>query len=138
MKANTLFPFQAALVIDDDEICRALAQQIISALGCAVVQVAENGQQGLQALRSMQPAPDFMLCDIFMPEKDGIEFVMDLVALDYRGGLVLVSGGGNDMLEAAAQIAEVNGLRVLGALHKPLSQAALAQALQALAPPAPG
>jgi CheY-like chemotaxis protein len=137
MKADKPFQFQSALVIDDDDVCRALAQQLITALGCAHVQGAEDGGQGLRALRAMRPAPDFMLCDIFMPEKDGIEFVTDLAELRYPGGLVLVSGGGRDMLEAAAQIAEANGLRVLGALHKPLSEQALALALQKLLP-APG
>jgi CheY-like chemotaxis protein len=130
--ADTVFNFQSALIIDDDEVCRALAQQLITALGCARVELADDGEKGLRVLQAMRPAPDFMLCDIFMPEKDGIEFVMDLVSLGYKGGLVLVSGGGRDMLEAATQIAEVNGLRIVGALHKPLSEQALAQALQRL------
>lgn len=132
MKTETPFHFQSALVIDDDEICRALALQILAGLGCERILTAEDGAQGLRALKTLAKAPDFMLCDIFMPEKDGIEFVTELSELKYRGGLVLVSGGGRDMLDAAAQIARVNGLQVLGALQKPLSEAAIVQALRRL------
>ena len=126
---------QTALVIDDDEIACALAQQILLAMGFAKVYLAENGARGLAMLAALQPAPDLMLCDIFMPEKDGIEFVMELAQRRYPGGLVLVSGGEVSMLRMAAQIAELNGLRVLASLHKPLGTQALAQALQRLDPP---
>lgn len=135
MTNATPFHFQTALLIDDDAICLGLARQIIEGLGCSRILTAEDGDQGLRTLRALPKAPDFMLCDIFMPEKDGIEFVTELSELHYRGGLILVSGGGRDMLEAAAQIAQVNGMRVLGVLQKPLSEAALAQALRQLDAP---
>jgi CheY-like chemotaxis protein len=94
------------------------------------VQSAGDGSQGLQMLRNMQPAPDLMLCDIFMPQKDGIEFVMDLAKLGYQGGLILITGGAPSMMEAAAGIAAASGLRLLGTLQKPLSDTALISVLR--------
>ncbi len=126
----TPFPFRSALVIDDDDICCALAAQIIANLGCPQVQSASDGSLGLQLLQRMQPAPDLLVCDIFMPGKDGIELVMDLIQLRYPGGLLLVTGGDSSMLEAAADIATVSGLRLLGTLQKPLSENAMRSTLQ--------
>jgi CheY-like chemotaxis protein len=124
------FPFQSTLVVDDDAICCALAAHLMTGLGCPQVQSASDGSQGLHLLQHMQPPPDLMLCDIFMPEKDGIEFVMDLARLRYPGGLILITGGDTSMLDAAAGIATASGLRLLGTLQKPLLESALLAALQ--------
>lgn len=135
MNTRTIPSVQTVLVMDDDEICRALAEQQLVAQGCTTVLMAEDGVHGLRLLQTLARAPDLLVCDIFMPEKDGIELVMDLCELHYRGGLILLSGGGRDMLDAAAQIAQVNGLQVLGAFQKPLSDQDLAQALRQLQTP---
>ncbi len=76
------------------------------------------------------PTPlDYLICDIFMPDMDGIEFIVQLVARRYAGGLILVSGGDAEVLGMTKTVAEKNGLRVRGAFKKPLYATELAQAL---------
>jgi CheY-like chemotaxis protein len=77
----------------------------------------------------MPKLPDFLICDVFMPDMDGIEFVGELAKQRYQGGLVLVTGVSQSMLEVASDIAIAKGLRVLGTLTKPVSQASLEKAL---------
>jgi CheY-like chemotaxis protein len=115
------------LVVDDDEYSRELARLTLSQLGYDNVHVAQDGNEGLRVLDTLQPPPDFLICDIFMPDIDGIEFVAGLVRRDYRGGLILVTGGDVQMLSVARLIAVQSGLNVLAALTKPLQQDALQQ-----------
>jgi CheY-like chemotaxis protein len=117
------------LVVDDDEFSRDLARIALGNLGFTQVQTARDGRDGLRAFDEMPQPPDFLICDVFMPDKDGIEYVAELAARGYRGGLILVSGGDAHMLSLARQIAVESGLNVLGAFTKPLQQHELHQAL---------
>jgi EAL domain-containing protein (putative c-di-GMP-specific phosphodiesterase class I) len=60
---------------------------------------------------------------------DGVEFVRHLVRIGYMGSLVLVSGEEDRILQTAERLARAHRLRVLGALHKPISQSQLQHVL---------
>lgn len=117
------------LVVDDDEYSLELALITLGKLGFTQVQAARDGNEGLRAMVAMERPPDLLICDIFMPNKDGIEFVGELVKLRYQGGVILVSGGDAQMLDMARQIAMQSGLKVLGAFAKPLLQDVLREAI---------
>jgi CheY-like chemotaxis protein len=122
-------PLKTALVVDDDPFSLAIAQRALKKLGFAECVVAEDGAEGLRFLAQMACAPDLILCDIFMPNKDGIEFLDALAKLRYQGQVVLVSGGRTAMLEMAGLLARTGGLNVTAKITKPLDQEQLAQAL---------
>ena len=81
------------LVVDDDEYSLYLAVHTLGKLGLYQVQTASDGENGLRTLEVMAQPPDILICDIFMPDKDGIEFVTELATRGYRGGVILNSGG---------------------------------------------
>jgi CheY-like chemotaxis protein len=62
------------LVIEDDLASLDLVSYLLGHKGYEVHR-AENGKQGLQVVRSLQPAPDLILTDIQMPELNGYEFL---------------------------------------------------------------
>jgi CheY-like chemotaxis protein len=117
------------LVIDDEESSQALARQSLEFIGVRQIVVVGDGAAAVRALDHLVRPPDFVVCDIFMPESDGIEVVTALVARHYAGGLVLVTGGDNQYLVIAKRIARFHGLKLLAALTKPLSPEALQEAL---------
>lgn len=119
----------SVLVVDDDEFSRAIFRANVASLGLSNIQEASDGRAGVQAMNHMPQPPDFLICDIFMPDMDGIEFVNELTRRGYAGGLILVTGVNMDMLEVAAQIATVNGLRVVGSFIKPVRRSHLAAAM---------
>jgi two-component system chemotaxis response regulator CheY len=61
-------------LIEDDPDIRDALSQILGLEGFAV-QAAENGQEGLNQLRSMPTTPDMILLDIMMPVMDGYQFL---------------------------------------------------------------
>lgn len=65
------------LVVEDDIASLNLATYLLEHSGHRVHQ-AEDGQQGLQTARSLQPAADLILSDIQMPVMDGHAFLTAL------------------------------------------------------------
>lgn len=120
---------QSALVIDDDEFSREILRKNLLQIGLGDVTLAGNGREGVTALNSMSCEPDFLICDIFMPDMDGIEFIAELARRHYKGGLILVTGVNLEMLDVAREIASMNQLNVLGCLIKPLKKELLSQTM---------
>ncbi len=129
MTTEILETQSTVLVIDDDDYSLDLARLTLGKLGFTKVQTAHDGSVGLRLLDEMPEPPDFVICDIFMPERDGIEFVGELAKRRYPGGVILISGGDAQMLALARQIAVASGLNLRGAFTKPLQQEQLHQAL---------
>jgi CheY-like chemotaxis protein len=118
-----------ALVIDDEEISRELARIALEQIGFSDISVVGDGAMALLAMDRMHRQPDYVICDIFMPQSDGIELVNALAQRHYGGGLVLVSGGDSQFLVIAKRVARFHGLNLLGSLTKPIRTEALAEAL---------
>ena len=108
------------LVVDDDESSLDYTSLVLEGLGVAHIKTARNGLEGLSTLDKMHARPDLLICDVFMPEQDGIEFCAELQQRKFDGALILVSGGDRNMLSLARQLAESQGLKVLDAVSKPI------------------
>ncbi len=109
----------SVLVVDDDPFSCELLQEMLLTLGITDVTVAGNGQEALRHLND-GATPDYLISDLYMPDMDGIDLINSLTTLPYRGGLILLSGVDVEMLSLARQIAQDQGLQVLGAVMKPL------------------
>lgn len=48
------------------------------------VAFATDGHAGLKLFDRMEPKPDPILCDIFMPEKDGVEICNSLADQHFK------------------------------------------------------
>ncbi len=125
-----------ALVVDDDLFSQQLLGEMLAQDGLFEVHCAIDGQHALRALAEMASPPDLLICDVYMPNMDGIEFLRELGRNSYRGDIVLLSGVNEQVLGAARAIAVANGLRVRGAFTKPLAYAQLLQAITLEAKPA--
>ena len=119
------------LVVDDDDFFHALLAELFVSLGVPQVLTAKSGSEALKLLKSHPTPIDFLVCDVFMPDMDGIEFLNHLVSRKYTGAIVMASGVDLEMLDLARTIANANGLRLLGAMTKPVSREKLGQTLDA-------
>lgn len=83
---------QLALVVDDDEVfrnrlCRALAQRNWEA------EAAADGDEALMVAR--ERSPDFVLVDLRMPGRGGLEVVQDLRSIDSSMTIIVLTGYGS-------------------------------------------
>src|SRR5438105_9047079 len=93
------------LVVDDDADIRSMLETALQLAGHEV-HVAPDGRQ---AIESYQRAPaDVVVLDIFMPEKEGIETLLELRQRFANAKIIVMSGGGRlgtrDFLAHAAQL----------------------------------
>ncbi len=79
------------LLIDDDDQLRGLLQAILEGAGYEV-NTASDGKQGVHRFRDKRA--DLAIVDIFMPEKEGLETIVELKQIDPNVKAVAISGGG--------------------------------------------
>jgi CheY-like chemotaxis protein len=120
---------KSALIVDDDSFIQDYFSEMLPTLGIADIHTAGNGYVGLHILTELPRAPDFLICDVFMPDMDGFEFLGELAKRKYQGGIVLVSGLDITLMDIARQMALDRGLKVWGAFSKPVSVASLSTTL---------
>lgn len=77
------------LVIDDSPAMAESLAMMLEDHGFRVL-TAENGFRGLQVFREKRPA--VVLIDILMPEKDGIETILEMRRSDPGAKIIAVSG----------------------------------------------
>jgi CheY-like chemotaxis protein len=120
---------QSVLVVDDDPFSQDLLREILNSLGVEQIYCANNGIEGMRSLSRLNCRPDLLICDVFMPDMDGFEFLNKLGQLNYSGGVILVSGGNLEMLQIAKDVALADGINLKGAYPKPVSSSILKQAI---------
>ena len=80
---------RSILVIEDDAEMRRMLQQLLAAAGYEV-RTADDGKAA-GALCESKP-PDLVITDIYMPNKDGLEVIMDLRASFPQVKIIAMSG----------------------------------------------
>ncbi|MBF0179120.1 MAG: response regulator [Magnetococcales bacterium] len=114
------------LVIDDDISIRALLREILEEEG-HVVEEANDGRAGLRQFRKQRP--DLVMTDILMPEKDGVELIMELKELSAQIPILAMSGGGRG-LDAAFNLRMAQDFGANRVLVKPFSRSQALELVQ--------
>lgn len=108
------------LLIDDDPALRSAVAQSLARSGYQVVE-AGNGAEGLSIYRA-DPA-DLIITDIVMPEKEGLETIMELRKEFPSVKVIAISGGGRNRPGDYLPVAKRLGAN--RALAKPFSRSEL-------------
>jgi CheY-like chemotaxis protein len=94
------------LVIDDNEIVLKLIRDLLEEAGFRVLE-ANDGKKGLSLYYSNYPS--LVITDIVMPEKDGLEVIMELNRQLPRPKIIALSGGGRLGSDTYLDLAEQLG-----------------------------
>jgi CheY-like chemotaxis protein len=111
------------LLLDDDPFTLAMLGDLLDEIGQFEVFSEPDARRALRTLSVSMP--DLVICDLALPDMDGIEFMQAAAQAGFSGGVVLLSGLDGGLRAAAATLAQAHGLRVLGSFGKPLTLAAL-------------
>jgi CheY-like chemotaxis protein len=119
------------LLLDDDRFMLDVLRDMFSVLdtsGAFEIHAELDARRALAALP--RHAPDLLVCDLAMPEMDGIEFLQAAAVQGFSGRVILVSALEDGVRNAATELARALGLRVAGAFRKPLGIEQLRHAVQ--------
>ena len=108
------------LIIDDEEDIRLTVRLALESMGHDVTE-AVNGNDGLQHFSAEQN--DLVITDILMPDKEGIETIIELKKIQPDLKVIVMSGGGRINATHVLETAKRLGANV--ALKKPFSIADL-------------
>jgi CheY-like chemotaxis protein len=122
-----------ALVVDDDAFMREFIADLLQDLGLADIATAADGAEAIARLRNPDLIrPHLIIADLQMPGQDGFQLLAALAEQRYDGGLILLSGQEDRILNSAMLMARFHQLQVLAALPKPPDPAALSRAIAQL------
>jgi DNA-binding response OmpR family regulator len=115
------------LVIDDDSGVREVMARALARDGHEVV-TAADGNEGLSVAR--REPPDLVITDIFMPEREGLDTIMELRKWRPDLRIIAISGGGHFASGDYLRVARDMGAAVT--LNKPIDLRALSSAVDSL------
>jgi EAL domain-containing protein (putative c-di-GMP-specific phosphodiesterase class I) len=119
-------PKRRILILDDDASVGQTIQWMAESFGFEAEFV--TGAEGF-FLKLSQWNPHIITIDLVMPELDGVEIMRLLAERKSKARIVILSGMGTRVLDAAQRSAQEHGLSIAGIVSKPVSKEALRQLL---------
>ena len=102
------------LLIDDEDQVRATLKEIMEKKGYEVAEAAD-GSEGMKLYREKHA--DLVVTDMIMPNKEGMETIMELRAEFPEAKIIAISGGGWVSPEPYLEVAQ--GIGAIRAFTKP-------------------
>ncbi len=112
------------LLVDDDNEFRAMLSEALTGEGYEV-QEASDGRQAIKLYES-QPT-DLVITDLVMPEKEGLEMIVEINRLHAGVKIIAISGGGRVGSQDYLKIAKALGAQRV--LAKPFSHREILEAI---------
>ncbi|SRR5258708_3337739 len=120
----------SVLLIDDDPAMRRLLTEVLTREG-HTVRASADGQLGLQQFQ--QARPDVVVTDLIMPNREGIETIRAMRAIDVSVPIIAISGSAGAKFMDFLKVAKLSGAaltlakpfkagELIGAIGKVLGQ----------------
>ncbi|HVC62126.1 MAG TPA: response regulator [Acetobacteraceae bacterium] len=122
---------QKLLVVDDQAGINAVVTRVAAGLGLETMAVREP-LKATDAFVSF--APDVVLLDMVMPEKDGIDLLDEMLLAGIPATFIVMSGYGDAYLRLAQGVAAFHGAEQLAVLRKPFRREELETLLRSVLP----
>jgi len=115
---------QTIMIVDDEEMVRLLASEILSPYGYKLV-TAKNGKEAVAMYKAMFPGIDLIIMDVLMPEMDGLQAAKEIKSFDPSAKILFCSGY-TSMSEIADSHLSGNQLAMPELIKKPFTPTELA------------
>lgn len=120
---------QKLLVVDDQPGINAVVARVATAMGLETMAVREPSK-ATEAFLDF--APDVVLLDMIMPEKDGIDLLNEMLVAGLPTKFIVMSGYGDAYLRLAQGVASFHGSEQLSVLRKPFRREELEALLRSV------
>lgn len=110
---------RSVLVVDDDPIARELVAAALRRRSPIDVRGAASGAEAVELMEAYNF--DLIICDLNMPDYDGVELISRLALCEKKPPLAIVSGAVESVFRGARVLAEALGLQVVGSMRKPVN-----------------
>lgn len=109
------------LVVEDDDFQRKAIINMLRSLGVKLISSAGNGKEALEIIRGLNSnTVNVAICDLKMPEMDGMEFLRHLGHENHNIAIIISSALDGKLLASVAGMARMFGIKLLGAIEKPI------------------
>lgn len=95
------------IIIDDDEDIRNLVSALLQAVGCEILGEAVDGVQGVELFKNTHP--DLVFLDVKMPQMDGLTALTEILKIDPKADVIMLTGLENDLLADDAHLSGARG-----------------------------
>lgn len=113
-------PPRTVLIVDDDPIYREVMTSFLSKRAVAQIMTAADGNAARRQVQAHGSEIDLILCDLNMPNFDGVEYIMFLAEHRLPCALIIISGADDRVANAASKLSSSLGLDLKGSLKKPV------------------
>jgi two-component system chemotaxis response regulator CheY len=113
------------MIVDDSSFMVGSLKYIVEHAGHEVVGTAKEGGEGLVLYKKLKP--DLVTLDILMKGKDGITTLKEIMKLDPKAKVIMVSASGLDEIKE-----EAHKLGASGFIVKPFKQNQIIDEIQRL------
>ena len=108
------------LVIDDDPLIHAICEAFFrSKFHCPILS-ATTGAEALEIVGEQQRKLSLILCDLKMPDVDGVQFLRQIKEIDSKIPVIIISGEADRIIALAESIAVSHEINIICSLKKPL------------------
>lgn len=114
------------LILDDDSLIGQTITAIATLAGLETC-YTQNSEEFFRAVEEWRPT--HIALDLIMPEMDGVQVIQRLALRGCEAAIIITSGVGTRVLDAAGRLAAEHGLNIVGVLAKPFTPARLRQLL---------
>lgn len=107
-------------VFQQDYICSCLRQ-----IGIQHIVTASDGYEALHCIDERYHSNDsieLIVCDLKMPNMDGIAFMRYLAERQFVGYLIILTAMDSSIISSVSQMAKKYQIKLLGSLHKPVDK----------------
>lgn len=120
---ETLKGSGTVLVVDDEEVVRTTAANLLKRFGFEVI-TAANGQEAVDIYRAQGSKIAAVLLDLTMPKMNGVDTFTELLRLDPEVAVVIASGFSEETIQQ-----QFHGKSLKGFVAKPFNPHALVEAI---------
>lgn len=115
----------SVMIVDDNDMMRTVLRSILRSHEYDVVGEARNGNAAVEMANRLKP--DLICLDVVMPEKNGLEALLEIKAARPEVGIVMITGNADP---DTVQEAIINGAS--GFIVKPFNAAKVLDTLDAV------